>query len=62
MTGRALRRPEASRLPEGPLRTGRGVLHLPGRSIVFSRQAILADLCAGRPTLFSAPFILPPKG
>jgi hypothetical protein len=62
MTGCALRRPEASRLPKGPFRMGLGVLHLPGRFIVFNRQDMLADQCAGRPTLFSAPFVLLTKG
>lgn len=29
---------------------------------MFNRQSTLADLCAGRPTLFSAPRLVAPKG
>lgn len=29
---------------------------------MFNRQSILADLCAGRPTLFSARTLVAPKG
>lgn len=29
---------------------------------MFNRSSILADLCTGRPTLFSAPIHAAPKG
>ncbi|WP_256371247.1 hypothetical protein [Methylorubrum sp. Q1] len=43
--------------------TGRGVsLSSWQVTSMFNRHSILADLCAGRPTLFSAPALVAPKG
>ena len=48
-----------------PMRARPGVAMpcpFPGRPVMFNRHSILADMCAGRPTLFSSPALVAPTG
>ena len=63
LTRSARGRPTLRENPKARPVTGRGVLPSCREAApMFNRQSILADLCAGRPTLFSAPALVAPKG